>query len=283
MNKLRNAIFFVLITAGPFLGCKKGIDQLFPNGIPSGIEQQDICQITSFVQEVGYLQYGVYIVDHVYNFTVYYNSDGNPDSAVSVEGAGMFFKYNGDQLVQYSYLEPNSNRSVYATHFYFYEGGKIVKDSSGLVSLYSSPDIGFSDYFDAVTLLTYDSAGRVIRETGSSTFFHSGTDASGELPIDITYAYDGNGNLVGNYFRTEVPITYDQKIGYLRTNQIWMFISRNYSRNNETGATGYTSLGLPVGFSSAGQVGLQGLFRPAFYQTRNPLEITYKCKIGNKK
>jgi hypothetical protein len=281
MKNLRNVMFFVLVTAVPFLGCKKGIDQFFPNGIPSGIEQQGICQITSFVYEARPFE-------HVYTFTVHYNSAGDPDSAVSVEGAGMFFKYNGaHQLVEYKSIEPNATRSVNTIHLYSYEAGRIVKDSTSTYSIYSDPDIGFSDTYDAVTLLTYDTDGRIIKETGSGSFFHSGIDASGELFIDITYVYDGNGNLVGNYLidgepPTLEPIMYDQKIGYLRTNPIWMFLSRNYSRNNETGAKGYTSLGLPVGFFPAAQPGLQGIFRPLFYQTRNPLEITYKCRTDRK-
>jgi YD repeat-containing protein len=71
------------------------------------------------------------------------------------------------------------------------------------------------------------------------------TDAAGQVTI-LNYEYDAAGNLI---HPASDGVTYDNKINLNRTNDIWMFLARDYSVNNPYGAVSYNNAGYPTKMS----------------------------------
>jgi len=118
--------------------------------------------------------------------------------------------------------------------FYGYDlNGRIGYDTT-----YTFGDLGEvpTNYFmKTLTRYEYDAQGRMIRAFG--TFIPT---AGPVTPFDDHYAYDGSGNLV------RPGITYDTKTNMNRTNDIWMFLRRDYSMNNPFSASVYNATGFPT-------------------------------------
>jgi hypothetical protein len=98
-------------------------------------------------------------------------------------------------------------------------------------------------------------------------------DSQNRIVNGGAYNYDANGNLI-------LPnVTYDDKKNYRQTNRIWMFIDRDYSKNNPFIATAYNSEGYPTVLPSQSFVPGRGNFIPY------PLGINtmeYSCSTGQK-
>jgi hypothetical protein len=111
-----------------------------------------------------------------------------------------------------------------------------------------------------MAVLEYDAKGRVINETSRDTLIDGVPGSSSDGPT-FTYTYDANGNLQGP--------AYDNKVNFLRTNEVWMFTQRSYSENNPEGAIGYNDQDLPLGFAADHGI--------SFLQFGGPSEIQYDC------
>jgi hypothetical protein len=94
--------------------------------------------------------------------------------------------------------------------------------------------------FVATEQYQYDNYGRIFQV--SIEF----PQEPGALPSTTTYNYDNNGNLIPS---NPANAVYDNKVNIHRTNDIWMFVDRNYSVNNPVKATTYNTKGLPLTFN----------------------------------
>jgi len=83
-------------------------------------------------------------------------------------------------------------------------------------------------YLNVIDGLHHD---RMTRAYG--TDFYSGD-------FSDSYQYDASGNLV------RPGVTYDDKVRIYRTNDIWMFLMRDYSKNNAVVANEYNAAGYPT-------------------------------------
>jgi hypothetical protein len=206
------------------------------------------------------INYSLGSSNDVLQFT--YNSLGDPVSITRVAGGhtgypNYSFKYDEKNRLT-DFIGPYSgNTTAEYWHKYFYDApGNIILDSA-----YIFPKIayGFPEnaYMRQLTYYTYDSKGRIIKD---STVFSGISSATVH-----TYAYDANGNKTGNM--------YDDKININRTNKIWMFLNKDYSVNNPFTADSYTSSGLPSSFNlpAAGNI---LLFLNDVYPEA---QITYNC------
>ncbi|MGZ3888682.1 MAG: hypothetical protein ACXVBR_04975 [Flavisolibacter sp.] len=109
-----------------------------------------------------------------------------------------------------------------------------------------------NDYF-------YDSLGRVVRVENHQQ------DMSTHA---FNYAYDANGNLV------RPGVLYDDRVNPQRTNEVFMFVARDYSMNNTLTAQSYNEGGLPLSFRQEGR-------SATFLSTiLNNADIEYERKNG---
>jgi hypothetical protein len=227
--------------------CQKIIDKIFHG---HGNEEK-ACVITKVKQDL----FG----EAMRTGIVYNNNHGSPDSVIFDEAGGtaglFYFKYdNMHRLVEYSGWYDRSEGNYLFIHYYTYAGDKIIRDSA----LWRE-----AGTWTRIASLEYDAQGRVIKETGIDTLLDGAPGTSS--PFDpIMYQYDGQGNLV-----TTLTNAYDDKVSFLRTNKVWMFTQRNYSKNNPAVATHYNEHDLPLTFADD-----HGLF---FLQFGTPLEIEYDC------
>jgi len=209
-------------------GCKKAIDYLKDNPTATFCP----CQIKQF----SYV--GLYQNDTV---LYSYNAVGDPISAIRAHpGTGspnFFFRY--DQHGRFTDLlggygsTPFERGTESWDRFFYDDQGKIMMDSAyffpGVVDDHPTID---PRLLTSVSIIKYeyDSENRVSK---ASSFIN------GSPYFTATYAYDGNGNLLGHQ--------YDNKINYHRTSKVWMFIDRDYSVNNPVTATyKYNNFGLPT-------------------------------------
>jgi hypothetical protein len=159
------------------------------------------------------------------------------------------FTYDGKgKLSGYDIFDGNY---AFTHHSYGYMGNRITIDT-----MYTD----LSEQLVQVSQLQYDNAGRIIKE--DVHVIEKDFTPVSEISTKM-YSYDGHGNLVSS-----IVSAYDDKVSFLSTDPLWMFIHRNYSRNNPLGATGYNSKNLPLGFNEPGYV---------FLDYSQPLEIQYSC------
>jgi hypothetical protein len=195
------------------------------------------------------------------NLEFIYNSSGDPVSITRTLGAhtgrpDYIFKYDEKNRLT-DFVGTYRNTSAEFWHKYFYDSrGNIVLDSG-----YIFPQIanGFPEngYSRQLTYYTYDNKQRIIRD---STVF-SGL----YRPVVNIYAYDDNGNRIGN--------NYDDKININRTNKIWMFLNRDYSVNNPFKAVSYNTNALPASINFSSEGNSLGFLTNSFYKA----EIFYQC------
>ncbi len=141
-------------------------------------------------------------------------------------------------------------------HFYGY-------DQNGRISVDTMLNLGISldNYsFRVISHIEYDNQNRIIREHGSGPQGFS---------FDEHYAYDAAGNMVRE------GITYDNKLNVNRTNNIWMFLARDYSMNNPFVAEEYNSSGYPTRINRPTTTSLNFIRSEIFL---NHSQIGYGCR-----
>ena len=116
--------------------------------------------------------------------------------------------------------------------------------------------------------VTYDHLNRVVKEDVTAS------PSEQVSPFTITYLYDATGNLDGSSF------AYDNKVNPYRTNKVWQFVFKDYSRNNRV-LTGlfapvptYNDFGLPV---SLPNLRLPNFILFFLSSTGPAMDITYAC------
>lgn len=183
--------------------------------------------------------------DKIYYFT--YNSYGNPVSAisptVSVEFYNFYFLYDKKQrltdlIMPYPAFTGDSIPRVF--NFLYYIKYTYVNDSKALQPV-ADTFHSFGAYnngaisrcatcpFPYVTNYEYDAEGRISKTT---------TNYNGQISRQ-DFNYDARGNLIRS------GAVYDDKVNVNRTNAVWMFTNKDYSRNNPFVADTYNTQGLP--------------------------------------
>ena len=175
---------------------------------------------------------------------VMYNEFENPifitNPMVGTGSPYRTFKYDSwHRLVQY--LESYTNNHFETWHFYGF-------DNSGRIGVDTSYTFGSSItgkptdyYYRTISWLTYDGQNRIVRSDNTIT-----PDPTNPMVPPSTntqtWTYNSAGNLAGT------GATYDNKVNLNRTNDIWMFLARDYSMNNPMPITGYNAAGYPTAF-----------------------------------
>ena len=141
------------------------------------------------------------------------------------------FKYDTWHRLR-EYRGEYSNGNYEFWHFYGFDlNGRIGVDTS--YSLGAMGPDGPLTYFErSISQIEYDAQGRIIKVVTDTQINPSHTE--------INYSYDGTGNLV------QAGVTYDNKTHMNRTNDIWMFLRRDYSMNNPFSASDYNATGFPT-------------------------------------
>jgi hypothetical protein len=209
----------------------------------------------------------------VYN----YNKHGQPTTIVydyiSTGRPNIVFRYDHKGRMT-DFIAPYDNENYEVWYKYKYDNsGRIVSDTQFVFGSYidSVPSPDFS-YQQRPGFYEYDVWGRITKETR-------------HYPENIVeeweYVYNGDGNLSainevvnGHRGGTRTFTTYDNKVSILRTNPIWMFLERNYSKNNMIAADQYNSKGLPTKFRSA----IPGRYHFLHETDISRSDIEYQCK-----
>lgn len=192
-----------------------------------------------------------------------YNSVGDPVSISRQLGThtgypNFVFRYDEKNRLTDFIATYNNNTTAEYWHRYFYDSrGDIILDSS---YIFPRTENGFPEnaFMRGLTFYTYDHKRRIIRD---STIFSSGSSTV------HSYAYDADGNKVGS--------TYDDKINVNRTNEIWMFLNRDYSVNNPFKADSYTASGFPSSLNLSSHGSSLGFLGNNF----TVAQITYACDV----
>jgi len=233
----------LIISSSQLTSCYKVGDIIFTDQ-----KINNDCQITRVGQRSGY-------GDLVIFGNITYNKHSQPVSVVfdtlNSITPWRFFEYDkSHRLIEYR-VEWGPGREFYKEiHHYGYKGNLIIVDTAYLE---------IEGTFNLIYHLEYDNKKRVIKQDeyvlnndGTTTFFRT-----------LHYDYGTDGNLVIE------NQSYDNKPSYIATNNIWMFVNRNYSKNNIAGAVTYNDHDLPLTFNNS---------NGAFLDNSTPDEIEYTCE-----
>jgi hypothetical protein len=230
----KNSFLFAICLFTFLTGCRKeiniGEDEEIPNTPLPG--QPTYCRIESIWENPG-------AADQRY-FLVLYDQFENPTAITtpfpSTGHPFRQFKYDQWHRLR-EYLGDNGNGFFELWHFYGFDlNGRIGVDTMYTFGkLLDKP----TDYFERIiSQIQYDNQGRIIHVSKISSHGVSSVDA---------YEYDAAGNLV---YPFGIAVTYDNKVNVHRTNDIWMFLARDYSMNNPLIADAYNPTTFPTTFNS---------------------------------
>lgn len=210
--------------------------------------------------------------DEIRSGNISYNSFGDPiaytPAGYSPGSVKYEFRYDDKQrLTDYiGYYAAGASAGIFEFWTkYLYEGNRVVRDTTYHYGKYGN-DISNHTPIKEVTIYTYDKHGRI---SGTVMRQLRNGNANGVMG-DYRYVYNDDGNLV------TPGASYDDKISIYRTSKVWMFINRNYSRNNIKRANGYNSRGLPSGFSNP--VTQSSKHSILYFLDLNNCDIIYDCK-----
>lgn len=173
-------------------------------------------------------------------FSFYYNEFGDPREIINTDGGlgspNVYFRYDENKrLIEIQGKYADSAAYEKWMKFGYSAKGQITKDTSWLFGqiIGSKPDPNSLAIYE--TSYAYDAMGRIVKTVQTDL-------KNPEKPvIEKLYTYNDRGNLVNSF-------DYDDKISFLRAHPIWMFIARDYSKNNRAAAREYTFNGLPSYF-----------------------------------
>jgi hypothetical protein len=170
-----------------------------------------------------------------------YNQKGKPVSILSNKTQqGIYnvqFKYDAQHRLAYYFAEPLAGQPIdfnFLHRFTYNNQHQIIIDSNYMGGTFAGVINGTQAPIQIIHF-EYDVHGRIKKTTETS---YPGTGA--EVTYVTVYTYDGNGNLVKD------GVNYDNKINWAQTNDVWMFLRRDYSVNNPFTATQYNSKKLPT-------------------------------------
>jgi len=262
---MKKAIVTFLVTIATFYitGCKKLYDQVHKD--PA--QEFKYCDITKFK---------IWFEGSYNEFTVTYNNKKQPKDVVGINPShnpsfDQHFRYDKKGRLTDWISNYPGDTEVYIWETFYYISPTQVLDSSfapyGLhVSYISDPHHPYG--FNGPTrsrIFDLDAYGRIIKITPTDNSYV------------INFTYNADGNLTTYQ-------SYDNGVGVMRTNEIWMFINNDYSINNNidnrygTNVFTYNSYMLPTSIQLSNGQGQQYMTTFVF----DKMEIEYDCK-GNPK
>ena len=216
-----------------FTSCQKEITK--KDDVPSAIlpGQGTNCNIESLSIEPN--------TAGVHNHLIAYDEYQNPKFISSSDPTNIpvrTFKYDSwYRLREFRGEFPNGNFDSW--HFYGYDNnGRLAIDTT----YYSGKITGDrpTTYSKAIISQSfYDAQGRVAHVINQDMRFGFVTEEF--------YSYDANGNRV---YPPGSGVVYDNKINLNRTNDLWQFLSKDYSMNNPFIANAYNVAGYPTVINS---------------------------------
>jgi hypothetical protein len=155
------------------------------------------------------------------------------------------FKYNQKHQLTDAIKSYTNSYFVWSKYVYDHKG-TIISDTTQYFGQMQG-DIPLPGMQTMFNYYTYDNQDRIIK------VHRVGNTYSDEL----NYNYDSNGNLVRTGFTPQgqyIPLVYDNGVNPQRTNEVFMFVARDYSRNNAMAANSYNDKGLPLVFRQQGRI-----------------------------
>jgi hypothetical protein len=195
--------------------------------------------------------------DQVVSGLFTYNAAGNPYSVtydhVGTGNQNHYFYYDKlGRLKEYHQRYSPNDPVEEMRHVYGYDANNRITTDSLLNT--------WGGVF-RVSTLTYDSLGRIVKE---STKDLSNMSAPARV---MTYTYDARGNLAVAGWKSS---SYDyNKVSIFRSHPVFQFIFRNYSRNNAAAQAKYNSKGLPLSMNPGNDM---------FFNSSTITKAVYDCK-----
>ncbi len=158
-------------------------------------------------------------------------------------------------------------RGEYATgefefiHFYGYDlNGRIGVDTHYIWANFNNGVFNYLERY--ISTIEYDPLGRISKTV---------TDGqNNSLHFETVYNYDAAGNLI---HPPSTGIVYDDKVNVNRTNDIWQFLTRDYSMNNPFIADAYSPAGFPTVINTQPPILWSSEFRRGIR-----LQFSYSCR-----
>ena len=195
-----------------------------------------------------------------------YNADGNPysltyGSQIGTGNPNHYFYYdNQKRLKEWREALSPDNIAEAIWHKYGYNTNDVIIVDTTIIHAYGTQDI-------TVSTLTYDGLGRIVKEKIRNIQNPNGPLRPTRNP---TYTYDNRGNLGVLGWKSS---WYDTKVSFLRSHPLFMFLTRNYSRNNpynpQAAGRKYNSRKLPLSLNAGNDL---------FFNTVNIEKFIYDCQ-----
>jgi hypothetical protein len=221
-------LILIVLMSSSFIGCRKLTEGIRLDPPQTNSYRIDKIEVVPYQNKPGTV------------FSFYYNELGDPVEIINTDGGvgspNVYFRYdesNRIKEIQGKYADSAAFEKW--MKFGYSAKGQIIKDTSWLFGqiLGSKPDPNSLAIYE--TSYAYDAMGRIVKTVQVDL-------KNPEKPaIEKSYNYNDKGNLISNF-------NYDDKISFLRAHPIWMFLVRDYSKNNRAAAREYTFNGLPSYF-----------------------------------
>ncbi len=253
------AVSIVSVSAIFVCSCQKNLqlenneDELSGTPLPG---QETNCRIESIWEKAG-----------IYNqrfLLVLYDQFENPTAITNpLIGTGSpfrVFKYDHWHRLR-EYIGDYGNGGFEFWHFYGYDlNGRIGTDTMYIFGVLQDKPLNYVNR--TIAQIQYDNQGRII---------HISTSDHGFSFVD-TFEYDAVGNLI---YPSEAGVTYDNRVNIHRTNDIWMFLARDYSINNPFIADEYNATGFPTIINANNPWDFQFVNTTIFL---NHSQVSYSCR-----
>lgn len=263
MKKSLNKITLILLVIIQLAACQKKCVIVPPMG-------EDVCQIRQVV-------YTTTLSSGIDTAKITYNKFGNPVSALVSQtrtlNPHVWFRYDQynrltDCIGAYPYNDAPDplNTPAVISFEYWYRYVYADQNPSSMPVSDTLRTMGY--YVDGQFLsfsnmrfehFEYDSQNRIIQVNSSLQGFSQ------------TYSYDANGNLI------RPGLVYDNKKNFRQTNKVWMFIDRDFSKNNPYTAITYNNAGFPTKFADPNMPSLS--FNYFLLRQMTIFTLDYSCSI----
>jgi hypothetical protein len=223
-----NKLILLILMISSCIGCRKITEGFRFNPPQKSSYRIDKIEVAPYQNRVGTV------------FSFNYNENGDPEEIINTDGGlgspNVYFHYDeSNRLIEIRGKYADSAAYEKWMKFGYSAKGQIIKDTSWLFGqiLNSEPDPNSLAIYE--TSYAYDAMGRIVKTVQVDL-------KNPEKPvIENFYTYNEKGNLINSF-------DYDDKISFLRAHPIWMFLGRDYSKNNRASAREYTVNGLPTIF-----------------------------------
>lgn len=212
--------------------------------------------------------------------TFSYNAKGNPTSIMlSQASTGQphhLFRYdNKGRLTDLIAPYLHNQSYEYWVQYKYDNKGRVISDTKHSFGTYINGQPLPSTFLITTSTYEYDAWERIVKTV---TQYPEYADS---LVIIDTYEYNIQGNLTRHQNKLpagviyeEVFNNYDDKVSMWRTNKLWMFIDRNYSKNNGRPVVSYNAKALPTKYDLGSSESFQ--FIHSLYMAKS--DVVYSCK-----